>query len=422
MDLKHNKEMVMASLFENATEAIILTDRSGRIVLLNPCAEKMFGYSAEELIGKTIEVLVPENTGEKHRQLREAFYRQPANRAMGAGRDLYARRKDGSIIPVEISLSHYELNGEFFVIAFIIDITIRKHYEMIRAEQQRELERVSKELQKLNQELEQKVEDRTTMLRETLAQLEKSKAELEEALEKQKELNELKTRFISTVSHEFRTPLATMLSSASLLARYTKEEEQHKRDKHIYRIQESVRHLNNLLEDLLSLGKLEEGLVTAHHAPLHFSDYMQEFTEDIKEILKPGQQIAIEHTGPDTCYTDKRLLTYILLNLVTNAIKFSPENSVITIRCTNERDRYIISVSDRGIGIAPEDQVHLFERFFRAKNASNIQGTGLGLHIVSKYVEILRGRITFESKINEGSTFTIEIPQIISHEKENPID
>lgn len=410
MENSLNKEMVMASLFENATEAIILTDKKGQIVLLNPCAEKMFGYSKSELIGNRIEQLLPDNIREKHEHLRDTFHQNPVNRTMGAGRDLYAKNKKGNVFPVEVSLSYYELNGERYVIAFVIDITIRKQHEAIQQEQQRELKRVSSEIQKLNQELEQKVEDRTTMLRETLAQLEKSKNELEDALEKEKELNDLKTRFVSTVSHEFRTPLAAVLSSASLLSKYVKEEEQEKRNRHIERIKEGVRHLNSMLEDLLSLGKLEEGLVAPKSTPINCTEFMRDFNNDMREILKPGQQLYFEHQGEETVCTDKRLLTNILLNLVSNAIKFSPENGIIKILCQNQSNLLTITVSDSGIGISNEDLQYLFQRFFRAKNATNIQGTGLGLHIVAKYLELLNGSIKVTSELNRGTTFTITIP------------
>lgn len=403
-------DTMMASLFANATEGIILTNRAGEIVLANPCAEKMFGFNQEEMVGEKIEILLPTDVHSKHIHQREVFNQNPVNRTMGGGRDLFARRKDGNVFPVEISLSHFNMNGEAFVIAFIIDITIRKHNEEIQRMQREELQRVSNEIKKLNSDLEQKVADRTMMLRETLAQLENSKEELEQALEKEKELSDLKTRFVSTVSHEFRTPLAAVLSSASLLSKYTKENEQEKRNRHITRIKEGVEHLNDMLGDLLSLGKLEEGLIETKKDVLHCEDFMNDFISDMKEIVKPGQQIKFTHTGINEVYTDKRLLKNILLNLVSNAIKFSPEDSVIEIFCENEQEQITLSVKDSGIGISEEDQQHLFERFFRARNAQNIQGTGLGLHIISKYIELLNGKINLHSKEDKGTTFTIIIP------------
>ncbi len=248
------------------------------------------------------------------------------------------------------------------------------------------------------------------MLRETLAQLETSKEELESALEKEKELSDLKSRFVSTVSHEFRTPLAAVLSSASLLGKYTKEDEQSKRDRHIARIKEGVQHLNDMLGDLLSLGKLEEGLIEAKQEAFECEGFMHDFIADMKEIVKPGQEIKFTHTGSTIVTTDKRLLKSILFNLISNAIKFSHDNGVIEISCSNINDHIVLSVRDSGIGISKEDQEHLFERFFRARNAANVQGTGLGLHIVSKYLELLQGRIELQSEENKGTTFTIYIP------------
>lgn len=405
-----NSDVMMASLFANATEGIVLANRTGQIVLVNPYAEKMFGFSKDEMIGQPIEILLPHDIRDRHMQYRDSFHANPVNRSMGAGRDLFAKRKDGSVFPVEVSLSHYLLNEEAFVIAFVIDITVRKQNEEIQRQQKTELERVTSEIKKLNSELEQKVHDRTMMLRETLAQLEISKEELEQALEKEKELSDLKSRFVSTVSHEFRTPLAAMLSSASLLAKYTKTEDQEKRDKHVARIKEGVQHLNIMLEDLLSLGKLEEGLVEPKKEIVHCRTFMEDFISDLKEILKSGQQIKFTHTGTDEVFTDKRLLKNILLNLVSNAIKFSPENSVINISCSNQTEQMVLSVKDSGIGISKDDQEHLFERFFRARNAANIQGTGLGLHIVSKYIELLNGKIELHSEENRGTTFTITVP------------
>lgn len=403
-------DTLMASLFTNATEGIILTDKTGKMVLANPSAEKMFGFSVEEITGQPIEILIPEDARDIHIRHRGNFYHHPINREMGAGRDLFGKRKDGTVFPVEVSLSHYQLEAETFVIAFVIDITVRKHHEEIQRMQREELQRVSTEIKRLNSELEQKIADRTMMLRETLAQLEKSKKELEGALEKEKELSDLKSRFVSTVSHEFRTPLAAILSSASLLAKYTQRDEQPKRDRHIVRIKEGVQHLNDMLDDLLSLGKLEEGLVESKKEVLHCNEFMRDFISEMNEILKTGQQIVFTHSGEDKIYTDKRLLKNILLNLISNAIKFSPENSVIEVTCSNDNRQATLTVADKGIGISKEDQQHLFERFFRARNAQNIQGTGLGLHIVSKYVELLNGRLQFTSEENNGTTFTIIIP------------
>ncbi len=410
MEQKLKDSQLMASLFTYATEGIILANQKGEIVLVNPYGEKLFGYEHEELVGKRIELLIPGDLRGKHEKHREHFHQHPVNRSMGAGRDLYAQRKDGTTFPVEISLSHYRSNDAAFVIAFIIDITIRKQHEQVQHHQREELQRVSQEIKKLNGELEQKVQDRTMMLRETLAQLENSKHELEASLEKEKELSDLKSRFVSTVSHEFRTPLSTVLSSAALLAKYTTEKDQDKRDKHIQRIKESVTHLNGLLEDLLSLGKLEEGLIKPRLEKFALGNFLHDLITEMNEIAKPTQTITYNQQGTDEIVSDKRLLKNILLNLLSNAIKFSPEDGAIKIDSNGKAKEVEIRVKDSGIGISAEDQQHLFERFFRARNATNIAGTGLGLHIVSKYLELLKGKIEVKSELGKGTTFIITIP------------
>ena len=331
---------------------------------------------------------------------------------MGAGRDLFAKRKDNSEFPVEISLSHYTQNEEAYVIAFIIDITIRKQNELTLVAQKKELEAISEEIKQLNTELEQKVADRTTMLRETLAQLEVSKDELAEALEKEKELSDLKTRFVSTVSHEFRTPLSAILSSAALIGRYETTEQNDKRMKHIETIKENVKNLNDMLGDLLALGKLEEGLVGACTSSFSCLQFMRDFVTDMQEICGKQQQIILNYNGEEMACLDKRLLKNCLINLVSNAIKFSPDDGLITFDVSNTLDQLEVEIQDQGIGISEEDQKHLFERFFRAENAQNIQGNGLGLHIVSRYLEVLKGSISLSSQVNKGSQFKITIPNI----------
>ena len=168
----------MTSLFENATEGIILTGTNGKIVLMNPAAERMFGYDNQELTGSTIEALIPDRYRGHHHELREGFYHHPSNRVMGQNRDLYGRKKDGSDLPVEVSLSHYRKGDELFVIAFIVDITRRKEIEHNMLDQQKQLEKVSNEIRKLNSDLELKVEERTMILKEALQRLEQSQAEL----------------------------------------------------------------------------------------------------------------------------------------------------------------------------------------------------------------------------------------------------
>jgi PAS domain S-box-containing protein len=400
----------MTSLFENATEGIILTDSKGTIIVVNPATEKIFGYGKEELHGKPVEVLIPDKYSPHHHQLREGFYEKPSNRSMGHGRDLYGRKKDGSDIPVEVSLSYYKRDGELFVIAFIVDITLRKEIETNMLKQKVELEKITEKIRQLNAELEIKVEERTLILKEALQKLEQSQQELSEALDKEKQLNEIKSRFVSMASHEFRTPLTTVLSSASLLSKYTTTEDQDKREKHIDRIRNSVNNLNDILEDFLSLGKLNEGRIEAKKELVDLRSLIDEVTEEMKELLKKGQEFQIDCEGTCQAVTDKKLFRNILINLVSNAIKFSGEADPVIIRGRADGDQAIISVADKGIGISAEDQEHLFSSFFRGANATNIQGTGLGLHIVKRYIDLLGGEVQLQSELNKGTIITFSIP------------
>ncbi|HVW59065.1 MAG TPA: PAS domain-containing sensor histidine kinase [Puia sp.] len=406
------EQMQVNALFEHATEGIILTDDKGNIILLNPAASHLFEYEKDELLGKSIEMLIPGRFHSKHTQYREGFYQRPSNRTMGHGRDLFARKKDGQEFPVEVSLSYYRQKNTFFVIAFLVDITQRKQAEKELLDRKAELERITQDISRLNAELETKVEQRTLILREALQELEHSQAELNDALNKEKELSEIKSRFVSMASHEFRTPLSTVLSSAALLSKYTQTSDQDKRDKHIKRIKDSVKHLNDLLGDFLSLGKLEEGRVQAEMAPFQVKEFLDEIVEEMRPLAKPGQDIHCDCPGNDTFISDKRLLKNILINLLSNASKFSPEDAGIWLQVQHTAGKnMILSIRDEGIGISAEDQQHLFSTFFRGANAMNIEGTGLGLHIVKRYAELLGGTLHLESELNKGTTITVDIPE-----------
>jgi signal transduction histidine kinase len=250
------------------------------------------------------------------------------------------------------------------------------------------------------------------ILKEALHELEKSQQELNEALSKEKELNEIKSRFVSMASHEFRTPLSTVLSSAALASKYTQPEDQDKRERHIKRIKDSVKHLNDLLEDFLSLGKLEEGKVITKVEPFEVKEFLEEVCEEVSSILKEGQKIQIEYKGANKFATDKKLFRNILINLLSNAVKFSDEGASIQLQAHLTELRLIVSIKDEGIGISEEDQQHMFTSFFRGKNAINIQGTGLGLHIVRRYVDLIHGDIRLESTLGEGSTFIVDLPDL----------
>lgn len=396
------------ALFQYASMGILVADGKGVIVMANNFLLKQFGYfDPLELQGKKIETLIPARYHQRHVGHRSEYEINPRPRSMGLGFDLYGLKKDGTEIPVEISLSNFISNDEHFTIAFISDISKRKEIENAVMSQKEQLASINSKIEGLNNELEEKVELRTQQLKQTLEQLQESKDELSKALSKEKELSDLKSRFVSMASHEFRTPLSTILSSASLVAKYTQTDEQAKRDKHIMRIKSSVSNLTDLLNEFLSIGKIEDGKVMAHMVEFNMKELLQSICSELQAIAKPRQQIVLTHTGDALITLDPSLLRNVLINLLSNAIKFSPEGGGISVASEASEKCITLCIKDSGMGISAEDQEHLFERFFRGKNATNIQGTGLGLHIVSKYIELMNGQINFESELEKGTEFII---------------
>lgn len=646
--------------FEYATLGILVTDESGNITDINPFALKEFGYSKKELVGKKIEVLIPSRFHNKHSHHHKKYIEDPKTWPMGEGKQIYGIKKNGVEFPLEISLTHFVKNGINNIVAFLVNISVRKEAEQ--------------EIEKMNNGLEKTVKQRTTILEETLTELELSKERLEraisfqkaiidnagvmiivtnkegkiklynpeaslnlgyhesevidkftpmmfhdkteidrkrkelfsefglniendfevmiekskrnihedqqynyirkngtsfpvsltitairdrngeiigymgvsldiseqkkaveelknvqhlfhqllrnypdgaisiidkdfnfvytggelhnrlnaepkqligekifqnhspkmqqvinnklsnvfkkkefitdfelpepirgstyvmdafplmeedgsvnkagsiirnisalkkteedlrEALEKEKVLNELKTRFVSIASHEFRTPLSTVLSSAYLIEKYKKLADQPKREKHLQRIVSSVNMLTDILNDLLSVGKMEEGRIQVRLTNINIQQLVIDIISEIKNTLRSKQKINYQHQGGTSVFLDPSLLKHIILNLVSNASKFSPEKSLIEIKTISRKTRLILSVKDHGMGISPEDQKHLMERFFRGANAGHIQGTGLGLHIVSKYAELMNGIVECKSELEKGTEFSI---------------
>jgi PAS domain S-box-containing protein len=363
------------ALFNSASMAIIVVDSKGVINMANPFANSLFAYTEETMVGQMLEQLIPQRHHAKHVGHRDGYIDKPNARSMGVGMTLSAMKKDGTEFPVEISLGHFKTGEEQYAIAFIADITKRKINEEKIIAQQLEME-------------------------------------------KEKEVNDLKSRFVSMASHEFRTPLSTVLSSVSLLSKYTTTEDQSKRDKHIDRIKSSVKTLTDILNEFLSLGRIEEGKVEMNAEVFDLVEFINGINNEMSVLLKPGQNFIFNHKGNTQTYTDTNLLKHIMINLLSNAIKFSPENTNIIIDAEVTASHTKISITDKGIGIPINDQVHLFERFFRATNVTNIQGTGLGLHIVGRYVELLNGTIHCHSEFENGSSFIINLPSFIKKDFE----
>lgn len=231
------------------------------------------------------------------------------------------------------------------------------------------------------------------------------------ALERERELSDLKSRFVSMASHEFRTPLSTILSSTNLATKYVDGQHIENTHKHLKRIKTSVQNLTGILNDFLSLSKLEEGKTTLQIEPIVVRDFMTDLVEEMQELSKDGQIIETQFKlGITDMLMDRALLKNMGMNLISNAIKYSEEHKPILVDIKTHQDQFIMTVKDQGIGIPEREQKHLFERFFRATNVSNIQGTGLGLNIVKKYLDLLHGDIKIESTFGQGTVVTITFP------------
>jgi len=391
-------------LFEAVSEGIIVVNTQQIVVASNTSANKMFGYQDNELIGEHLNTLIPQKYHHQHHHHVSEFMQSSEHRQMGHGRDLYGLRKDGSHFPVEAGLNPFEQEGHHYVMAMIIDITIRKKQE--------------KQILELNNQLEHKIEKRTKQLRKTVLELEdeivkrkEAENKIKESLRKERELNELKTKFLSLVSHEFKTPLSGILTSTTLIGKYTESEQQEKREKHLKTIKSKVKYLNNILDDFLSVERLETGKVSYKFSDFPLSKVINEVIYDANMLLKDGQQINYPENIDDiNLHFDEKILELILTNLINNAIKYSPENSLIDIQAFSEKNWLEIQIKDEGIGIPEKEQKYIFKRYFRAENALLNQGTGIGLNIIKSHLENLGGNINFTSKENQGSTFTVQLP------------
>ncbi|GAB2547755.1 PAS domain-containing sensor histidine kinase [Spirosoma aerophilum] len=391
------------AVFAHATIGIIIIDQQGRLLAANHHACALLGYRAEELIGLSVDTLVPDSVAPHHHQLRDAFNHNPQVRAIGHGRELYAKRKDGSVFPAEISLSYFYRQQALLTIGYLIDTTAQHQAQQTLLAQKAHIEQ-------LNAELEQKVADRTHALQDTLHQLRASRDELSRALAAEQQVGELKSRFVTMASHEFRTPLTAMLSSVSLLEKYNGAEQQAQRLRHMERIKTSINQLNSLLGEFLLVGQLQQGGLQATWSRIQVTEVVQEVVMGMQPHLKAGQYIATHLDCPEPVLTDPALLGKILAALLSNASKFSPPHQSIEVKVRQQGAGFQVVVRDTGMGISPEDQAQLFDQFFRAKNALNIGGTGLGLYLAAQYVALLSGSLALDSQLGEGTQVTLSFP------------
>jgi len=388
-----NSELLQA-IVQNAIDGIITIDAKGIVEHVNPSACKLFGYSPDEVLGRNISMLMPPPDSLQHDQYLHRYDVTHKPRIIGIGREVKGLRKDGSTFPMQLGVSEVNYAEGKFYVGFIHDLTQQKD----------DTER----LKDYALHLEELVEMRTQILNDTIQELENAKEQISISLENEKELNRLKSRFLSMASHEFRTPLSAVLLSASLIDKYAEPFDSKDISKHIGKIKSSVAGLTFILNNFLQLEKLESGSVAATYTDFDLKELGEEIAEEMQLLVKGAQVITYEHQGEQTnIHLDKNLLKNSIVNLITNAVKYSGENAKIEFITEITNDKHTIMVKDNGIGIPKEDQKYLFDAFFRAHNTGSIPGTGLGLNIVARHVSLLGGEITFKSTVNQGTVFTL---------------
>ena len=408
--------MQLEAIIDTAIDGILTIDTRGNVERMNPAAAGLFGYNTDEVTGNNIKMLMPEPYHSSHDGYLHRYNETKEPHIIGVGREVQGLRKNGEVFPFRLAVSEVILNDRVIYTGVIHDLSdvknaeqriieLNKNLEKTVSHRTYELEKTVNKLLSTNKAYKSEIKERKL----TETKLHESQMELTKALSKEKELNEMKSRFVSMASHEFRTPLTSILSSAAIIGRYDKEDQQDKREKHINRIKSSVANLTGILNDFLSLSKLEEGKVEINLVELNLDLLCREIIDDTKQLLKSDQKIIHKiHGEHNHVIVDERILRNVVFNLVSNAIKYSDKD--ISCDIYFEEDHFKLIVKDKGIGIPEEDQKYLFTRFFRAGNVINIQGTGLGLNIVKRYVSILGGTIDFESKHEVGTSFFVTIP------------
>lgn len=389
-----DQQALLKAIIDNAIDGIITIDIKGKVESINPSACALFGYETHQVIGQNISMLMPEPYHSQHDGYLKRYQETDEAHIIGIGREVSGLRKDRSLFPFRLAVSQVQYEGRIIYTGFIHDLSREKDAE--------------EQLMKYTARLELLVEERTETLQSLIAQLQKAKEEVSLSLVKEKELNQLKSRFVSMASHEFRTPLSSIQLSASLIEKYAQEYENPNVSKHVGKIKLGVSNLTNILNDFLSLERLEAGKIESLEEAFDLVNLAEEITEEMQLLAKQNQNIIYQHTGKtSTIVLDSNLLKNCIINLISNAIKYSGENTFIEFNTEINQNQCLITISDNGIGIPIDDQKHLFEPFFRANNTGSIPGTGLGLNIVNRYINLMKGDIEFESAQNKGAKFTL---------------
>lgn len=391
------KTNLLNAIVENVIDGILVIDQNGIIQLVNPAVCKLFDYTANELLKQNVNILMSHPDKENHDKYLRRYQHTRLSNIIGIGRQITAIKKNGDTFPARLAVSETQYAGKTVFAGIIQDLSEEKKAKdkfNLRAEV-----------------LEQVVAERTHFLQNIVHTLEQAKEEVNTSLMKEKEVNRLKSRFVSIASHEFRTPLSSIQLSASLIEHYFDRLDKEKIFSHITKIKSAVGNLTDILNDFLSVEKIEDGKATPVYRELDLQLFLDDIIDGMKIQLKHGQQITYNHLSKNrTVILDTSMLQHILINLISNAIKYSGSNGSIQVVTDVNKKSCKIQVRDNGIGIPAEDQAHLFEAFFRARNTTEVQGTGLGLNIVKRYTDLMNGKISVQSNEDIGTVFTLVFP------------
>lgn len=379
---KYQKNDILNNMWDNGETITIVTNKECIVQMINPVAEKNLGYSEHEVNRKMpvnhffdlnelliITKSIIKDYDSKYKN-EECFFAIISEFNQAHELELNMIRKDGSKFPVIINI--FKTNNENACYAITAQLNSgKKSFE-----------------------------------------LSKTDNDLLTLLEKEKKLNALRNQHLNFASHELRTPLSIIHASAFIISKFEKREDQEKREEQIKHIVSAVNFLKDIINDFLTLNKIDEGQLEIRRDNFNSKEHISKIIEDLNVILKKGQEITYKHVGPTNLFTDANAFKHLLVNILSNAIKFSPENAKIIVSSKFSEGEYKLSIKDHGFGISEEDQKKLFIPFFRGSNVKQVQGTGLGLHIVQYYLDKMNGKIRIKSKLDSGTTVEISFKDV----------
>lgn len=406
-------ESLHRSVVENSLDGTIIIDKDGDIVYANDEVFNITDYNENEILSFSLKDIVsPEHIENVNSKFKEIFDKKEDSARFEF--DIINRYGDTRNIYASCSYTD-DFQGDKAAVFQILDVSD------IKAAERRMLE--------INQELEQRVKERTSQLQETMndlkveiavrkkteAELQLAKEEVDNALEKEKELNSLKTRFISMISHEYRTPLTVILTSTYLIEQFYQGTEVEQFNKFLEKIRNSVTTMTQLLEDVLTIGRSESVKNTLLIKKVKVIDFVNEIIEECRVVDKDKHKFILNYELENQeILSDEKCLKHIFQNIFSNAAKYSPNADKVVIDIKENKRNLVFKITDFGIGIPQEDISQLFETFHRAGNVGSISGTGLGLAIVKRCVDMLFGEIGITSELGVGTKFIIELPKDVS--------